>query len=195
MDCFALGTISLETAWYCFALGTVSLDHILTIGSPVHPQKSHKILKTLRIFILFLYFIGNYVVWKNYTQKVPKAFINFTSTHFSLIVKSCFAIGTLTLIFAGSSIHWFRVPVIFGARVEGNLWHFYLRAHLWVHVWLTYRLTYELSYRLTYGLTYWPTYGPTCVLTCRLIYRFACGLTYGLTCGLTYMVTYALGFS
>ena len=34
----------------------------------------------------------------NYTQKVPRAFINFTSTHFSLIVKNCFAIGTQRLI-------------------------------------------------------------------------------------------------
>ena len=49
MDCFALGTISLETAWYCFALGTVLLEHILTIGPPNTPPEPHKIIKTLRI--------------------------------------------------------------------------------------------------------------------------------------------------
>ena len=45
----------------CFALGTILLEHILTIGPPIHPQEPHKIIKTLRISILFLYFIGNYV--------------------------------------------------------------------------------------------------------------------------------------
>ena len=42
--------------------------------------------------------MGNHVACKNYTQKVPRAFINFTSTHFSLIAKNCVAIGTWSLL-------------------------------------------------------------------------------------------------
>ena len=61
------------------------------------PPEHHKILKTHRILIIFLYFIGNYVTYKNYTQKEKYLFRNFTSTHFSLIVKTCVAIGTPSL--------------------------------------------------------------------------------------------------
>ena len=49
--------------------------------------------------IIFLYFIGNYVTCKNYTQKEKYLFRNFKSTHFSLIVKTCVAIGTPCLTF------------------------------------------------------------------------------------------------
>ena len=41
--------------------------------------------------------MGNYVAYKNYTQKVSRVFINFTSTHLQLIANSYVAIGTSTL--------------------------------------------------------------------------------------------------
>ena len=42
--------------------------------------------------------MGNYVAFKNYTQKEKNHFKHFTRSQFSLIVKSCVALGTPTLI-------------------------------------------------------------------------------------------------
>ena len=51
------------------------------------PREHHKILKTLRILIIFLYFMGNYATCKKYTQKEKNQFILLTRSHFSLIAK------------------------------------------------------------------------------------------------------------
>ena len=62
------------------------------------PPEPHKILKTHRIFILFVYFMGNYVTCKKYIKKWQSGFINFMSTHLELTAKSYVAIGTGTLL-------------------------------------------------------------------------------------------------
>ena len=59
--------------------------------------KVHDILKTHRIIIIFVYFMGNYVTFKNYTKKTSNHFIHFTSRHFSLTVKIYVALGMITL--------------------------------------------------------------------------------------------------
>ena len=41
------------------------------------PPEHHKILKTHKILIIFLYFMGNYVTCKNYTQKEKKSLHTF----------------------------------------------------------------------------------------------------------------------
>ena len=64
---------------------------------PCTPPEHHKIIKTHRIFIIFLYFIGNYVACKNYTHTQKNLFIHLTRSHFSLIAKSCVALGTPSL--------------------------------------------------------------------------------------------------
>ena len=66
--------------------------------NPRTPPEHHKIIKTHRIFIIFLYFIGNYVTCKNYTHTKKNLFIHLTRSHFSLISKTHVALGTLSLL-------------------------------------------------------------------------------------------------
>ena len=67
--------------------------------------KVYKILKTDRIIIIFVYFMGNYVACKKYTKKVPKGFKIFMSTHLELTAKTYVAIGTGTLLNSKVNLH------------------------------------------------------------------------------------------
>ena len=96
MDYVALGPIADHVAWCHVTLGTMSLDPILTFWATVYPSKSD-ILKTHRIIIIFVYFMGNYAACKNCTKKEPRGFKNFPSMHFELITKTYVAFGTGTL--------------------------------------------------------------------------------------------------
>ena len=85
-------------------------DHL----TPHTPPEHHKIMKTHRIFIIFLYFIGNYVACKNYTHTKKNLFIHLTRSHFSLIAKSCVALGTPSLwLWNTISIFPFKVISVF----------------------------------------------------------------------------------
>ena len=60
VDYGALGTSMHQVAWSHLTLGTVLLDHILTF-KPLYTPKPHEILKTHRIIIIFIYFMGNHL--------------------------------------------------------------------------------------------------------------------------------------
>ena len=68
VDYVALGTSMYHVAWPHVTLGIVLLDHILTFLNHCTPPESHEIFKTHRIIIIFIFFMGNYIAFKNYTK-------------------------------------------------------------------------------------------------------------------------------
>ena len=69
------------------------VDHIFSLGLSVYPPEDQKILKTNRIFIGFVYFVGNYVAFKNYTGK--RSFYTFDKEPILITSKNlcCFGHG------------------------------------------------------------------------------------------------------